>query len=182
VTRVELRQMPNKVSMKPNSNPAVIFEQISTIKNRYCACTRTIDSKDLIAVVLDVATKEYSSILQCEQRIRGTRLTVEHLKETMKEYWRQIKGSKPDKDCNKEMQLSGFGGMCYHCKQTGHKAHECPKKTGNGNGKTSGKSNGKGRFQESVTTAVGKATKLTTAKRKKRTRKRGRSGIRERQQ
>ncbi len=34
VTRVELRQMLNKVSMKPNSNPAVIFEQISTIKNR----------------------------------------------------------------------------------------------------------------------------------------------------
>jgi hypothetical protein len=63
VTRVELRQMLNKVSMKPNSNPAVIFEQISTIKNRYCAGTRTIDSDDLIAVMLDAATKEYSSIL-----------------------------------------------------------------------------------------------------------------------
>jgi hypothetical protein len=72
VARVELRQMLNKVSMKPNSNPAVIFKQISTIKNRHCA-----DSEDLIAVVLDAATKkysvvldaatkEYSSILQCE--------------------------------------------------------------------------------------------------------------------
>jgi hypothetical protein len=38
--------------------------------------------------------------------------------------------------------------MCYqHCKQTGHKAHECPKETGNGNGRSNGKSNGKGRFQ-----------------------------------
>jgi hypothetical protein len=64
---------------------------------------------------------------------------VEHLEETMKEYWRQIKGSKADKDCNKEMQLSGFGGLCYHCKQTGHKAHDCPKKTLNGNGKSNGK-------------------------------------------
>jgi hypothetical protein len=104
--------MLNKVSMKPNSNPAVIFEQISTIKNRYCAGTRTIDNEDLIAVVLDAATKEYSSILQCEQRIGGTGLTLENLEETMKEYWRQIKGSKPDKDCDKEMQLSGFGGLC----------------------------------------------------------------------
>jgi hypothetical protein len=139
--------MLNKVSMKPNSNPAVIFEQISTIKNRYCAGTRTIDNEDLIAVVLDAATKEYSSILQCEQRIGGTGLTLENLEETMKEYWRQIKGSKPDKDCDKEMQLSGFGGLCYHCKKTGHKAHESPKKTGNGNGKTNFKSNGKGRFK-----------------------------------
>jgi hypothetical protein len=93
--------MLNKVSMKPNSNPAVIFEQISTIKNRYCAGTQTIDSEDLIAVVLDAATKEYSSIMQCEQRIRGTGLTLENLEETMKEYWRQLKGSKPDKDCYK---------------------------------------------------------------------------------
>jgi hypothetical protein len=93
VTRVELRQMLNKVSMKPNSSPAVIFVQISTIKNRYCAGTRTIDSEDLIAVVLDAATKEYSSIPKREQRIRGTRLTVEHLEERMKEYWRQVKGS-----------------------------------------------------------------------------------------
>jgi hypothetical protein len=36
--------------------------------------------------------------------------------------------------------------------------------------------------KESVTTAVGKATKLTTAGRKKETRRRGQSGIRERQQ
>jgi hypothetical protein len=85
VTRVELRQMLNKVSMKANSNPAVLFEQVSTIKNRYCAGTRTIDSKDMIAVVLNAANEEYSSILQCEQRIRGTGLTLEHLEETMKD-------------------------------------------------------------------------------------------------
>jgi hypothetical protein len=174
VTQVELRQMLNKVSMKPNSNLAVIFEQISTIKNRYYAGTQTIDSEDLIADVLDAATKEYSSILQCEQRIRGTGLTAKHLKETMKEYWRQIKGSKPEKDCDKNMQLSGFGGLCYHCKQTGHKVHECPKKTCNGNGKSNGKGNlAKADSKESATTAVDKATKLTTAGRKKRTRKRG---------
>ena len=45
VTRVELRQMLNKVSMKPNSNPAVIFEQISTIKNRYCAARELLTTR-----------------------------------------------------------------------------------------------------------------------------------------
>jgi hypothetical protein len=38
---------------------------------------------------------------------------VDYLEETMKGYWRQIKLSKPGKDNDKEMQLSGFGGMCY---------------------------------------------------------------------
>jgi hypothetical protein len=51
VTRVELRQMLNKVSMKPNDDPRVIFEQISTIENRYTTATQTIETEDLIAVI-----------------------------------------------------------------------------------------------------------------------------------
>jgi hypothetical protein len=58
VTRYELRQMLSKVSMKPNSNPAVIFEQISTIKNTYCTATTTINKVELIAVILSAATKK----------------------------------------------------------------------------------------------------------------------------
>jgi hypothetical protein len=176
VTRAELRQMLNRVSMKPNGNPAVIFEQISTHQNRYCTATRTIDSEDLIAVMLeDPATEEYSSILQCEQRIRGTGLTVDHLEDTMKEYWRQIKGSKPDKDNDKEMELSGFGVMCDHCKQTGHKAHECPKKTRNG-------SNGNGRFQRKCDNCGRQGHKVADCWEKEATRTRGQNGIKERQQ
>ena len=158
MTRIELRRMLNRVSMKPNGNPAGIFDQISAIKNRYGAAGQ-IGKDDLIATVFSAASKEYASILQCEQRAQGTNLTLKHLESTMKEYWRSNKGDKPDRENDKEMQLSGFGGLCYHCKQTGHKAHECPKKTGNGgnggnsgnsgngNGKANGRANGKGRFQ-----------------------------------
>jgi predicted pyridoxine 5'-phosphate oxidase superfamily flavin-nucleotide-binding protein len=181
VTRVELRQMLNKVSMKPNSNPAVIFEQISTIKNRYCnGTTRTIDDEDLIAVVLEALTKEYSSILQCEQRIRGTGLTVDHLKETMKEYWRQIKGYKPDKDNDKEMQLSGFGGRANIASKPDTKHMNVQRRLVTETVKvTAAKVTAKADSKESATIAVGKATKLTTAGRKKRTKKSGQSGIRE---
>jgi hypothetical protein len=61
VIHVELRQMLNKVSMKPNNDPRVIFEQISTIENRYTTPTQTIEKEDLIAVVLDAVakTKQY---------------------------------------------------------------------------------------------------------------------------
>ena len=59
VTRVELRKMLNKVSMKKTENPAVIFEQLSSINNRYNTSTKQIDEEDLIAVVLEVAPKEY---------------------------------------------------------------------------------------------------------------------------
>jgi hypothetical protein len=45
VTRVKLRQMLNKVSMKPNDDPMVIFEQISTIEIRYTTATQTIEKE-----------------------------------------------------------------------------------------------------------------------------------------
>jgi hypothetical protein len=55
----------------------------------------------------------------------------------MNQHYQQIKGSKLSTENDKEMLLSAFGGMCYHCKTKGHKANKCSKKAGNGgNGKT----------------------------------------------
>jgi hypothetical protein len=55
MTRVELRQMLNKVSMKKEQDPASIFEQLSSIKNRYNTKKNSIDEADLIAGILDAA-------------------------------------------------------------------------------------------------------------------------------
>jgi hypothetical protein len=63
VTCNKLRQMVNKVTMKPNDDPRVIFEQLSTIENRHTTATQQIEKEDLIAVVLDSATKEYQAVL-----------------------------------------------------------------------------------------------------------------------
>ena len=122
VTRVELRQMLNKVTMKPNDDPRVIFEQLSTIENRYTTATQRIEKEDLIAVVLDAAAKEYQAVLTCEQRVKGTSIELIDLETAMNQHYRQIKGSKPAGETDKEISLSAFGGVCYECKQAGHRA------------------------------------------------------------
>jgi hypothetical protein len=71
-------------------------------------------------VVLDAATKEYQAVLTCEQCARGISVTLLNLEEAMNQHYRQIKGSKPTNDNDKELTLGAFGGICYHCKQAGH--------------------------------------------------------------
>jgi hypothetical protein len=137
--------MLKKVLMKQNDDPRVIFEQISTIKNRYTMATQQIEKEDLIAVVLDAANKNYQAILTCEQRVKGISVMLLDLLETaMNQHYCQIKGSKPSHNNDKEINLGAFTGMCYHCKKPGHRAHECPNKKGGGGG---GGSKG-GKFQK----------------------------------
>jgi hypothetical protein len=57
ISRVELRQRLSAIRMKKNLDPATLFEQIRSIKNRFNTSTRHIEEEDLIAVVLDTALK-----------------------------------------------------------------------------------------------------------------------------
>jgi hypothetical protein len=41
--------------MKKGDDPAMIFDQLSTIENKYNTLTRMIKKEDIIAVVLDAA-------------------------------------------------------------------------------------------------------------------------------
>jgi hypothetical protein len=46
----------NKITMKKNQEPAVLFEQISAVENRYnSAAGNQVSKEDLIAVILDAA-------------------------------------------------------------------------------------------------------------------------------
>jgi hypothetical protein len=92
ISRVELRQKLNKVSMKKGDDPAVIFEQISSIRNQFNNALITIDNDNLIAVVLDAATVEYQSVLTSEQRNKGANLTIGYLESAMTQQWRQVLG------------------------------------------------------------------------------------------
>jgi hypothetical protein len=92
--------MLKTVSMKPNGDPKVIFDQIRTIKSRYyCTSTQKIDEESLMAIVLGAAPKEYKAILTMElMRLQGTALDLSHLEQAMNQHYRLIKGSKPDKE------------------------------------------------------------------------------------
>ena len=87
ITRVKLRQKLNKIKMKKNEDPAKLFEQISQIENKYNTAAFTIDSADLIAVVLDAAPKEYQAVLTAKQRRQGVNLTINNLEVMMNQHW-----------------------------------------------------------------------------------------------
>ena len=69
--------------MKKEEDPAQLFEKLSGIKNKYNTATFQIPDDKLIATVLKKAPEEYMSVLTCEQRVKGTNLTLTDLEEAM---------------------------------------------------------------------------------------------------
>jgi hypothetical protein len=119
--------MLNKIGMKKDADPGMLFEQIASIKNRYNTATSQVQQEDLIAVILDAAPMEYKSVLTTEQRAQGTNLTLADLETVMNQHWRQIshKNQEPGNG-GTEITLSAFAGVCFKCGGKGHKASTCP--------------------------------------------------------
>ena len=127
VMLVELRQMLNKISMKKDSNLAILFEQIASVENRYSTVTRKIPEEELIAIVLDKSTKEYKTALMVEQRVKGTSLKLEDLESAMNQHWHQIGTSNKANEKSNEILLVAVNGIiCFKCGKKGHKASMCP--------------------------------------------------------
>eukprot|EP00957_Ditylum_brightwellii_P212310 15367177-Ditylum_brightwellii.AAC.2 len=78
----EVLQAP--VQALPEPLTTCLFEKISGLENRYNTSLFCISLDDQITTVLDKAPVEYSTVLTCEQRSKGSALTMIDLEEAMK--------------------------------------------------------------------------------------------------
>ena len=125
ISRVELRKALTSVTMRKDDDPAKLFEQLSAIENKFNKPGNVIPEEELIAVVISAAPESYVSLLTSEQRARGDALTLQHLEEAMTQQHRQVVGNRNNTDQDDEINLLAFGGVCYRCGATGHKASTC---------------------------------------------------------
>jgi hypothetical protein len=134
ITRVELRQVLNAIKMKKGTDPATLFEQISSVENKYNTATKKIDQDDLIAVVLDAAPTEYRSLLTSEQQRLGSKMTIDDLEAIMNQYWRQTQSTRnengddesdDESDDENETEVTLYGGSCTNCGKNGHLSKDC---------------------------------------------------------
>jgi hypothetical protein len=138
VAGVEMKRKLNAVSMKKKDKPSKLFDQIKSIENQYSEMIKKLDEEDKIAIVFEKAPAEYSGILAATEKEKGQALKMEDLEIAMGIQYRIRYGDTEDDKDNNEISLSAFEGSCYHCKEKGHRANECPKKRGKFRGKCRG--------------------------------------------
>ena len=76
ITHVELRMMLNCVTMRPNDDPLVLFEQLNKIQEAYASASLTCDENDLIAIVITAAPSKYQPVLAALQLEKGKKLKL----------------------------------------------------------------------------------------------------------
>jgi Zinc knuckle len=131
ISKVEMRQKLNHVSMKKGSDPAILFETLAAIEDQYDGIS-DIKESDLISVVLDIATQKYQAIFTAELSNKGNQLTLHDLETVMTQHYCQINQGKTTKrEEEGEVLVTAVNGACYICSKKGHMANNCPNRENN---------------------------------------------------
>ena len=147
-SKTELRVALSQVKMGNNEDPVKMFERLAGIETRFNTTAYQIPQDELMAVVIQKAPPQYNGAINMEMRIKGDKLAIQDLQETMCNQYRiaSSKGSSNSED--QEIGLIGAeskGLQCYNCQQFGHRAFQCTnqKKERAGNGDKKSKFKGK---------------------------------------
>jgi hypothetical protein len=89
ISKVEMRQKRNQVSLRKGSNLAVRFETLATIEDQYNG-VGDIDESDLGEILLDVASQDYQAVLTAKQSIKGDKHTLHDLEVVMTQHYCQL--------------------------------------------------------------------------------------------
>ena len=128
VKAIKKQYMPNGLILKVELQQAELFNQLSEIKVKFNQPGQlAIEKDEFIAVVVTRAPDIYQGVLTSEQQRKANDVTLADLQETMTMQYQAMGGRTKENKEDSEVTLTAFGGTCYHCKQHGHKAHECPK-------------------------------------------------------
>jgi gag-polypeptide of LTR copia-type len=122
ISKVKIQQQLNRITMKNESDPALLFEQLSSIEEKFMAPGDKIDEADLIAIVLDFTPDAYQLVLTAVQSANELSLTLSDLAVVMQQPYRQLsrsKNHKNNKDMGEEL-LGAFHGKCFYCSKSGH--------------------------------------------------------------
>jgi hypothetical protein len=112
--------------MKKGTDPYILFEQLTSIQNKFLGTGKQLDKDELIAIILDVATEEYRAILTVERKIKDDLSTVDDLETVMSEEFRRLTRNQVRPSVQEgEMLLFQNSGACYNCRKLGHLANEC---------------------------------------------------------
>eukprot|EP00957_Ditylum_brightwellii_P207748 15354383-Ditylum_brightwellii.AAC.1 len=121
--------------MKKDEDPDRLFKKLLGLENQYNTALFQISSEDLIATVLEKVPVEYGTILTCEQRVKGSNLTMAHLNEAMSQLYQTMYGSdKKNEEENEVGLITADNTVCYNCNKKRHKSFQCPLKRGKGQG------------------------------------------------
>eukprot|EP00957_Ditylum_brightwellii_P174870 13315008-Ditylum_brightwellii.AAC.1 len=146
VAKIKLRRVLNSIIMKKKDVPGVLFKQISGLQNWYNTASFQVSLEEQIAAMPDKTPTEYSTVLTCKQRQKGSALSMKDQQLAMTQMYCTMYGEKRgSSDEMPEVGLATTNGKikCYNCSKKGHKAFQCkePKKKGKGKKKSNKKFN-----------------------------------------
>ena len=141
MTEIELNRILSELKLGADENPGNLFTQIAAIRTWY---SKDIGEEKILPALMVALPKDYGTLTSMYglNKSIGAADTLEDLEEALVALWRSMggKASTAGKDLSAELGLAGLDGItCYFCKEKGHKANNCPKKSG---GKTKAKFEG----------------------------------------